>query len=235
MPESATKLEELVGEGRKFATPEALAIGKIEADKFIETLQAETAELRIQLATAITKSDSTDTLEKLMTELANKSNVPSVDKTVNPPTDLVNQTKALTQEDIVKLIEAREAEHVQTANLAKAMAEAQKVYGDRLVESLAAKATELGIPVTDIEALAKRSPLAFFNLIGLNQRESTTRPMARGGQTLTPNISSGNGERNHSYYENLKKTMGATKFVMDIALQSQRHKDMARLGDAWDS
>jgi hypothetical protein len=228
MTESATKLEELVGEGRKFATPEALAIGKIEADRFIETLQAETAELRVQLATLITKADSTETLEKLMTELANKNNnVPPVDKPVIPPTDPVNQTKALTQDDIVKLIEAREAEKVQNSNLAKAMAEAGKVYGATLVDGLAAKATELGMEFSELESLAKRSPQAFYNLIGLHAQSVTTRPMARGGQSPQQVAAiPGGGVRNKAYYENLRQTMGTMKFVMDRDLQTQMHKDL---------
>lgn len=233
MPESATKLEELVGEDKKYKTTEDLAVSRLEADRFIAQLQTETATLRQELALAITKADTTTTLEKLMTELANKDNVPPVDKPVIPPTDQVNQTKALTQDDIVKLLEARDASKVEAANLAKAMAEAQKVFGDKLVDGLAAKATELGMEFGEIEALAKKSPQAFFNLIGLHQRESSTRSMARDGRSSQQASTTIAGQvRNKAYYENLKQTMGVTKFIMDRDIQVQMHKDL--MSDSWE-
>lgn len=236
MAESATKLEDLVGEGKKFKTTEDLAKAKVEADTFIERLQQETATLRDELAKAMTKATANDTLERLMTELANKNNDPGKTIPETKPSDQGNQPQALTQEDIVKLMEAREAAKAEARNLAVAMEQVRKVWGDKLEESLNAKAEELGLDRAQVDAVAKRSPSAFINLLGLNQQTDSTRPMARGGQTVTPETPKfKDGVRNRAFYENKKNEMGVTKFIMDRNLQIQLHKDMARLGDAWDS
>src|SRR5688572_12541162 len=53
-------LEQLVGEGKKFADAEALAKCKAESDAFIETLKREQAELRRELDTRLSLEDFLD-------------------------------------------------------------------------------------------------------------------------------------------------------------------------------
>jgi hypothetical protein len=235
MAESATKLEDIVGEGKRYKTPEDLVKSRLEADNFITQIQTENATLRDELSKALVKAGANDTLEKLMTELANKNNVNGETKPESKPSEKGNQPQTLTQEDIVKLMEARELARVEADNLNKSMEYARKVFGDKLDESIETKAKELGLDRAQVEAIAKRSPSAFNNLLGLNQQVNSTRSMARDGHSAPATTVVKDGIRNKAYYDNLKKDMGITKFVMNRDLQVQLHKDLTRLGDAWDS
>lgn len=236
MPESETKLEELVGEGKKYKTLEDLAKSRVEADAFIDQLKSETATLREELARLTTKTNADDTLEKLMEALKNKNNDPG-SKTPEPvqPKDSGNQPGTLTSEDIVKIMEAREQAQREVSNLNQSLAALKKVYGEKSDEVLNQKAVDLGVGRDEIEAIAKKSPSAFANLVGLNRSDSTTRPMARDGVHLPPNQTPKDGVRNKAYYDNVRKEMGISKFIMDKSLQVQLHRDMMRLGDEWDS
>lgn len=227
--------DQLVGEGKKFKTDEDLAKGKLEADAFVASLTQETAELKRQLSEALKHADTTSALEKIMTEITK----PTVtdDKTIaGSPTDKVNQTQTLSQDDIVKIIEAREVEKQAVRNHADALAKVQKVYGDKTAEVLAAKAANLGLSVDELTALARRSPSAFVTLVGANPSNPGTRSMASAGTVNSQAQDGPNpGVRNKAFYDAKMKEMGATKFVFDSKLQIQLHKDRMELGDEWEA
>jgi hypothetical protein len=230
-------LETLVGEGKKFKDLEALAKGKVEADAFIVTLQNQINTLADELKQANLSADRKATLENLLNSLTNTTNKTET-KVENQPQNPSNQSgSGLSHDDVVKIVEAREAANRQAQNLNAALGQVKKVYGEKTTEVLTAKAKELGMSVEDLENLAKRSPQAFLNVVGVNARDNSTRPMATHSSvnpqgTVDPGAP---GERNKAYYDNLRKEMGAWKFATDSKLQVQLHKDMQRLGDAWDS
>jgi hypothetical protein len=228
-------LDTLVGEGKKFASVEALAAGKLEADRFVERILQEKQELAEQLKQALKAQDKESALEKIMTELTNKNQNttdPSQTQTT-PPQKVYNQTTGLTQEEVVRLIEAQEVRKREDANLNRSLAKFKEVYGDKSEEALKTTADKLGLTVETLHSLARTSPDAFFNTVGLNQRDSSTRSMTNNGRsgesfTQTP---ADNGERNRAYYENLRKEMGGAKFALDTRLQAQMWRDITTLGD----
>jgi hypothetical protein len=232
-----TVLETLVGEGKKFKTQEDLAKGKVEADAFIVTLQNQIKEIAEELSKANVSAERKTTLENLMSSLTNTTKQPVETKTGNQPQEPSNQSgTSLSHDDVVKIVEAREREAVKARNLANALAPVRKLYGEKTDEVLAAKAASLGLTVETLQNLAAQSPAAFLNIVGVNARDNSTRPMATHSSV---NVAGGNdgddsSVHNKAYYDNLRSQMGALKFVNDSKLQLQRHKDMMALGDAWD-
>lgn len=167
-----------------------------------------------------------------MADLKN-SNGTRNDPPVPPTGDGTTVPKNLSQDDIVKIIEAREAEKVQERNLNTAMEKVKKFYGDKADEFLTQKAQSLGLTVDQLKALGRSSSEALTGVLGINGRDASTRPMATGSHNTTP-VGTGEEVRNKAYYDKLRKEMGNTKFILDRSLQIQLMKDFNRLGDAWE-
>jgi hypothetical protein len=231
-----TALETLVGEDKKFKDVEALAKGKVEADAFIVTLQNQIQTLAEELKNANITADRKTALENLMSSLTNTTK-PPVQPTGNQPQEPNNQTAGLSHDDVVKLLEARDKAAAETRNLQTAYAPVRKLYGEKTDEVLDAKAKELGMSREALDNLAKTSPQAFVSVVGVNKTDNSTRPMA--SHSSVSNLGGGDsgpdGVRNKAYYDGVKQKMGAKAFAFDAKLQVQLHKDMAALGDAWDS
>lgn len=238
MSENKTNvLETLVGDGKKFSSVEDLAKGKLQADTFITVLEGQIEVLKAEVAKAGNNTDRKKILEDLMTELQNTNNDSTKTKVGDQPSGSKdNQVAGLSHDDVVKIVEAREAEDRAKRNLATAMEPFRKVHGEKTDEALAKRASELGMSVEELQSLAKRSPLAFQSVVG-TPRDNTTRSMANHSSVNTPGITDpgAGGVRNKAYYDALMKTTGALKFVQDRALQVQLHRDMTSLGDAWDA
>lgn len=241
MPEEnkTSVLETLVGDGKKFKTPEDLAKGKVEADAFITTLQNQINVLTDELGKANNTTERKALLENLMTSLTNSNTTTNTETKVNnqPSNPGNNQASTLSHDDVVKIVEAREAEAAKARNVAAAMSPFNKLYGDKAAEALATKAKELGLTVESLTSLAAQSPQAFLAVVGVNSTDTTTRSMATHSSVnpLGPSNPGAPAVRNKAYYDGVMKQMGALKFIQDHKLQVQLHRDMSTLGDAWDS
>jgi hypothetical protein len=233
---TTTALETLVGDGKKFKDLEALAKGKVDADAFIVTLQEQVRQLSEELSQANVSADRKTQLENLMSSLTNTTKTPASTPAGNQPQESNNQTTGLSHDDVVKLLEARDREAAQKRNLEVAYTPVRKLYGEKTDEVLNAKAAELGMSREALDNLAKTSPQAFVNVVGVNKTDNSTRSMASHSSVSNPAGGPGSdGVRNKAYYDALKQKMGAKAYAFDAKLQVQLHKDMVALGDAWDS
>jgi hypothetical protein len=229
-------LEALVGEGKKFKTVDDLAKGKVEADAFILTLQNTINSLADELKQANVSAERKTHLENLMSSLTNTTK-PGETKPANQPSEGSNQpATTLSHDDVVKIVEAREAAALKARNLANALAPVRKLYGEKTDEVIASKAASLGLTVEALQNLAAQSPAAFLNVVGVNNKDNSTRPMAAHNSVNSVGTPTGGDTqvRNKAYYDNLRKEQGSWKFASDAKLQVQLHKDMQALGDAWD-
>src|SRR5688572_4833757 len=144
-------LAELVGEGKKFATPEDLAKGKKESDAFIATLTRETKELRELVTTLGTQTEQQkaqiDLLSKLNGKPANDNGSgTSNGKTTEPP------VKTLTEEDVSNLMVRREQARQAAANVAAVDAVLLEKFGAEAKKFVSDAAKELGISVEEAMA-----------------------------------------------------------------------------------
>lgn len=241
-------IEQLVGEGKKFRDVESLARSVIEKDAFIPKLQEENKELRSILKTMESTNDRVNSmveiLEKVKGNLAGGVRDPGIVSGIDPKASggNDNQPTSLTREEVKKLFDEMEESKRMERNKALANKRLFEVHGDKAPEVLKAKAEELGVTVDQMQDLARRSPNALLNMLGIPQdrdQGKTKQATSIGGHRSSVNTDSlgdhpANGNvRNKAYYEKVKQDMGITKFVMDRKLQIQMHKDMSALGEAF--
>lgn len=231
-------LSSLVGEGKKFKTAADLARGKLEADTFIKKIQDENNALRALLKNSDELQRGTEIMENLLTRVS-KGTLVEEQRAQPTPNESSNQSQALTSRDVEVLFKNLRQKEREDANEAAALAKLQTTYGDKTEEYLTKKASELNLDVAVVKATARKSPSAFFNLIGEHQLNNRNQmPSAARGTVNTSavaELSNDYGLRNKKYYDKLQKEMGVKKFVLDRALQTQMHKDMTSLGDRWDT
>lgn len=160
--EAEFKFEDIVGEGKKYATQDDLAKAYGNADSFIEKMKAENAELRVKAEAKVQADD-------FLKQLIEKQN----------PTDPTNNTQSQDPADgnepvdfealLDKKLQERDTASSAKANQQKVMDALVTKYGNRAGEMFKAKAVELG---ADLESLSAQSPDLVLQAFG------TTAPSA---------------------------------------------------------
>lgn len=231
--------EELVGEGKKFKSPEDLARAKAESDRFIEQLKSENAGMRQELTTR-------QTLEQLMDKIATPKS-PELNQSNNQnsngePDGNTNNSRTITEEDIARLVEKRMSEvervRIHRNNLNQVAETLKENIGPDYVTHLKTKAVELGMSEEALNNMAKETPKAFLKLVeGDTPKRATT---SQGGlfsppqghslaqQTGSKKQFSPTGVPKMSYYEELKRKNPASYWSPDV--QNKMHKDAITLG-----
>lgn len=217
-------LAELVGEGKKFKTPQELARGKAESDRYIETLKGQIASLQNEVNTRTSLDGFKTMLEQIQTP-APTSVQPSVTPDEKPQLD-----EAQLESIVQTLLAKREAERAQESNSQMVTRVLEENFGPSTQLVINAKAKELGMSLASMKALASQSPQAFLQLVGATQGQQ--RPV-HGGQvpqgTFRPaDGPAPQGARGRSYYENLKRTNPT--LYNDQKTTVQMMNDMAKLG-----
>ncbi len=218
---------ELVGDGKKYKDNTALAKSRIEADKMIDTLKGENAQMREEIA-KLSKAPPGEDAVKSLIERIEKSTSQNG-----------NQPATLSREDIEKLvregINTNDAERSKKANYLLSNAELNNHFkGDAATASkhLMDRMVELGVNAEAVKQIAESNPKMFKSLFvpssGIRQSDSSM-PASRSG--LLPDV--GGEERGAKYYSKLRKDMGA-KF-WEPSIQQQRMKDRERLGERFNT
>lgn len=204
--------ELLVGEGKKFKTPEELAKGKYEADAFIQRLIDEKKQLETELAARAKLEDLLDQLEPP----ANR------EQSANNPVN-TQQTPATVDETLIEnILNRREKERTEVQNIKEVATQLQKVFGNDYVNKLKARGEQLGMSKADLDALAKKSPKAFLALV-TPQKNGDNLYTPPASHVNTPNSNSSLKVRSWEWYQNLKKTNPTVYWSPKV--QSQLHKD----------
>ena len=224
-------VDQLVGEGKKFATVEDLAKGKMESDAFISQLEGEAALKAEQLAALDQGKSKEATIAELIQTMKDSN---------KQGTEGNNQ---MSEEDLSKKIrEIMQGESEATtkeSNRAKGIkAVLDKVNGN--VEAansyVAERASQLHMSVEAITKLSEESPEAFHTLMETNV--STGTPSVVSIQGGTPPADTQlviDGHKTKAYYDNLKKEVGASKYWTSSKIQGDYYKDAVALGDRFNS
>jgi hypothetical protein len=221
-------LENLVGEGKKFTDPEALAKGKYEADKFVEDLKRQNAELREDMEKAAK-------LDELM-ELVKNQNVKPTEQAQTPVVDPSDTSSdQMTEETLKALIENHVSERDQQTTKAHNLAEADKVltqkYGDSANAVLKARASELNMSVDEMKELASKNPKAFLRLVGTDEKTVSSGNLVGGSQRSESGTISNADVRNFAYYNKLRKEN--KKLYYSPKVQQQLMKDAESMKEAF--
>jgi len=227
---TTSALEELVGDGKKFADNEALAVGKKESDNFIEQLKEEKQQALDALEEAKKGAGEGATIADLLKEL--RAAQQTEDKDNQPMSDEDFQEK------VRSIVKGEEADATRTANREKGNALVlQKLDGN--VEAaktyVAERATALGTTPAKLRELSEESPELFAKAMEL---DTSTAPT---GTAQLPNVNTNNlqptvpeevdGHKTKAYYDRMKKDMGTRKYLDDHKLQNAKMADAIALGE----
>jgi hypothetical protein len=159
--EIPTEAQAFVGEGKKYQSPEDALRSVPHAQKHIETLESELAQVKEELT-------KRKTAQELLDEI--KSGAQRVENTT--PSAEVNQD---TLEQLVSsTIERREQASKAKSNASEVASKFTQKYGDTAQSAYNQIAKEAGLSVQQLNNLAATSPNAVLKLAGLNGAVTTT-------------------------------------------------------------
>lgn len=230
--EGGNPLNELVGDGKKFATLDELAKGKLESDKFIDQLQGELKTVREQMAELEDAASKKATVSELVKAVENANK--KVESEGNQPI-----SEEQLQRMVADIMDGRTEAQTRASNYQQAnQSVLDKFNGD--VEAArtytAERAKQLGISVEKLKSLGEDSPSAFRQLMDVKPSTGSL------GVTSVPevNVERGagparqevvDGHHTKAYYDKLKAEMGPSKYWNDTKIQGQYFKDATALGD----
>lgn len=231
--ENKNYLTELVGEGKKFKDPEALAKGKAHSDHHIEILERRFDDLRSEYEKVLNESKTQTKLQELIDQMEARGQ--RRDDTNDDTPHVSENQSAFDPQEIEKLITTKLQEadirKREADNLRKAEDRLKEQFGPRFWTSVDEKANNLGLTRDDVIAMAKKSPEAMLNTLGLNQKiahDDITPPRSN---TRDPQFNMGAKKRTWSYYQELKKSDPKTYYDPRTAVQMD--KDAITLGEAF--
>ena len=197
-------LNKLVTErGEKWSDPEVIAKGKLEADAHIANLERQLAEMREDLS----KSDySKQLLDALQNKAGNTNPEPAMAH--DKDGDTAAQDTTGDGVDVESLVEKTLAKREQEAKVAQNVQMVQEAltssFGSEALNTVKARADELGMSLEAMEEMAKTSPKAFLSLVG-----SAPQPQRNADVTSSKNTvadSNTAGKKNWNHYQNLRRT-----------------------------
>ena len=200
---------------------------KVESDLYIKTLEKQKDELR------------NDYLKQREELLAKAKFEELVDRLENPTTSSTTQATEAPKydpkeiEDLVyRKIQETKVSEVEGRNFSIVENKLREKYGDNYKSIVKEQQQSLGLSPDDINNLAKKSPDAFFRMLGLDQQkvESFQTP-PRTEQRRDNFAPTGQVKRNYAYYQELKKADPKIYFDKNIAVQM--HNDAVAMGEAF--
>lgn len=211
--------DNLVGEGKKFATKDDLAKAKIASDAFIEQLKREAAELREQVK-------SQQTMDEILTKIRSASAPTPPATPAEPPAPTAQPD---IKETVASLFKEQEAQRQIQNNQQVVEAKLREKWGADAQVNLNQKAKELGVAPSYLLSIAQQSPSLFFATLGIDQKASTQTLPAPRTSVQTPQPQS--GERTKSHYDRLKATNPTEYFSPKV--QNQMMKDAMKMREAF--
>jgi uncharacterized protein YdcH (DUF465 family) len=216
------KFDDLVGEGKRYKTPDEIAKAKLHADTHIDRLEKENAELRAYTQQA-------KKLEDLIAKLEANPGTSKDELPVTPERPVSQAT--LTEADVLSMVDKhvteKETKRTKTQNIEEAKKQLRAVFGDKYAEVLKSRSSELGISIERMTALAEESPNALIKLVvqeGSGERlSSPPRSSLRTDGKVTT--------RNYAFYQNMRKEDPRKYFSKEVSWQ--RMKDAESMGDAF--
>lgn len=217
-------LDTLVGEGKKFSDPEALARGKWEADNHIARLQEELAALR-----------NDKTVEEKVAELLGRQNEPNPNPNgnaaPNPPANPQGPAKEIDlAEEVRKIIAAEDQNKAVKNNVETVAAKLIELYGDeaKANQIVKTRAQELGVSVEFLQSVAAQSPKAFFATTGLNADATPNGGPTHGNVNPAALANSPSIVKPNTYkwYQQLRKDNPKAYAKMSM----QMHNDAIKMG-----
>lgn len=216
-PDNADPLAELVGEGKKYKTVEALVESRKAADSHIAQLESEQAQARETIEQLQRKVEESAKLKDVLDAVKPQKSTDGQPAAPNLDKDAIGEIVA-TQ---ISAIEARRttAENIKVANDAVVKANGGDL--DKSREQVQARANELGVSTNFLMDIAAKSPTAFKEVMGV--KETSPQPTS-GSETLKGTVNTQALDidatvRNNAYYERIRKENPSEYFKPHVQRQ----------------
>ena len=207
-PTTESFLNKLVTErGEKWSDPEVIAKGKLEADAHIANLERQLAEMREDLS----KSNySKQLLDALQSKAGNTNPEPAMAHDKDGDTAAQDTTgdgvdvESLVEKIVLKKETEKKLSDAINQNVQMVQEALTSTFGSEALNTVKARADELGMSLEAMEEMAKTSPKAFLSLVG-----SAPQPQRNADLTSSKNtVADFNtaGGRDWNYYQNLRRT-----------------------------
>jgi len=192
------QLVELKGE--TFQDPQAMAKALIAANKHIDRVEAENADMK-------TNSQKADWAQEVISLMKEGQQAPATPAVPTNTEGTPVATPAPSTEDVQSLIEqtitAREKDASASQNLQLVDAKMTELFGTEAAATLKERSAAVGMSVSRLQDLAKESPTAFFALIGEGAQKNTN--VVPQSQVNSAGFNSNSGRKNWAYYQKLRK------------------------------
>lgn len=228
-------LNELVGEGKKYDSPEAVARAKIFGDEHIKRLEMENKQLREDSLRYREENIAKAKLEDLLDQLQGRK--------VEPPTEpnqpIRNEEKAIDYRQIESLIDNRlkqtELTRTYNQNLQTVQQKLKEKYGDDYIPHYKQQIEQLYLTKEEADDMARRKPETFLKMLGLDQprqpQQQFQPPLRNTNIPQNPQSNPVPSKRTWSYYEDLRKK--DKNSYLSQQTQLQMLQDRMELGEAF--
>lgn len=215
-------LNDLVGEGQKYKTPDDLAKAYAHLERHSKTVERENAEIRARLDVIEANPNPKEDEDNKGRESAPVGDNPPTPPKEAPDPSENGDFRSQIREEVKALNEAERAK----ANIEAAAQRMVEVYGDtaKANEAVVKRAGELGVSVEWLRDSASRSPSAFYATMGISQGASQSTPASHPGARL-PNDSN---VKNFEYFDKIRKDN--PKLYFSAANQSEMMAEARRQG-----
>lgn len=204
---------------------EELLKAKVESDLYIKTLEKQKDELRADYLRAHEDLKARANLQELIDQLntSRQSQPPVTEGNTEKPIDL-KELESLFD----KKFEQKKQLDIETANYSQVQSKLQERYGQNAGSILKQQANSLGLSEDDVNSLARRSPEAFFRMMGLNQQPTEVFTAPPRSDIRNDHFAPHTPKRTWTYYQNMKRTNPS--LYHNPKTQVQMHKDASTLG-----
>src|SRR6185312_4472040 len=217
----------------KFPTADdELIKSKVDSDIYVKMLERQKDELRADYIKAQEEIQKGKALETLIDRLNNRD----IQQPTTPQKAPENTPPSLGKDDIEKLIQDRYEQNkrieIETRNFNDVQAKLRDRYGSNAGEILREQSDTLGLSKEEVNALAKKSPEAFFRVMGLNNQGQDLFMAPPRSDVRNDNFAPKTQKRTWNFYQDMKRK-DPTKY-WDPKTQLQMHRDAESLGNAFE-
>lgn len=210
-----TEVQELIGEGKKYATTDEALKALFHSQKHITTIESENAEMRGEL----------NKLNSISDMLEAKQKEGSTDKNIDPASlnELIDQ----------RLSDNKKQESMQS-NIDSVDARMKTAFGAKAEETMLAKAAELGMTVKQMMNTAANSPTAFMSWFDLTKGGTQEGSMNSDVNTEQGSFNPSNEDVKpftYKHYEKIRKASPAQ--YMSPKIQAEMNQKMIEMGESF--
>lgn len=222
-------LSELVGEGRKYKTPNDLAKAYSHADRALVISNRTKDQLRDDYLALKTEFETSKRFEQLVDQLDKRSQLPPVISETPPAKDREQPSfdPAVIDARVSETVQRLKQQEKESQNFNTVMSRLNERFGSNYQNILKEQTQALGLTADDVNSLAKKSPTAFFKTMGLEQMP--TQPFDAPPRSQTTGFRpQGEKKRDWTYYQDIKKNN--PQEYKSSRIQNQMLKDYEELG-----